>query len=50
MVRMLAQAFAALLFFTAGTAAAQVLPGGADVLARIERMADWQLAHLDDLS
>src|SRR5262245_32470995 len=50
MVRMLARVAAALLFFTCATATAQPLPRKADVLARIERMADWQLAHLEDLS
>jgi rhamnogalacturonyl hydrolase YesR len=52
MIRMLARALAALLLVAVGSAAAKgpELPVRSDVRAAMERMADWQLAHLDDLS
>ncbi|WP_277314558.1 glycoside hydrolase family 88 protein [Sphingomonas sp. AOB5] len=58
MVSKLAGAFAALLL-TAGAQAVAIptaqaapakLPARAEILASMERMADWQLAHLDNIS
>ena len=46
MLRMLAGALSALMLF-ALPAAAQHLPSRAEILAPMERVADWQLAHLD---
>ncbi|MES2442421.1 MAG: glycoside hydrolase family 88 protein [Pseudomonadota bacterium] len=56
MISKLGRAFAAAILAAtiglAGTAHASgpALPGRAEILGSIERLADWQLAHLDDLS